>query len=285
MATFRDILITTDYDRTLTAPDSTIPQRNLDAIRYFMENGGAFTVNTGRTIPSFGPMMDKVPANAPFLLYNGSAAYDYQAGKLLFSYEIQLDWVEVRQKILDRFPTLWFEFQGEKAHYLFRKHPMWEAFCENNKFAWSYANVGDDLGPFLKFCVYAKIADNTIAHFFRGTSEEIALMDEVERWLNEEYGAYCVVTRGADLYIDVQPIGVSKGISAQKLKELLGRKILICAGDAENDISMLDAADYAFCPSDGILKDRYPNVCACSEGAIADVIATLEKMGLAQETE
>ena len=36
MALFSDILLTVDYDRTLTAPDSTIPQRNLDAVRYFM---------------------------------------------------------------------------------------------------------------------------------------------------------------------------------------------------------------------------------------------------------
>ena len=57
---------------------------------------------------------------------------------------------------------------------------------------------------------------------------------------------------------------------------MLGKKVLICIGDAENDISMLDAADYAFCPSDGILKDRYPNVCACGDGAIGDVISLLE---------
>ena len=282
MGIFRDVLITTDYDRTLTAPDSSIPQRNLEAIRYFIENGGAFTVNTGRTIPSFQRMMDKVPVNAPFLLYNGSAAYDYASKEFLFAHEIKLNWVEVRQKILDRFPSLWFEFQGEKAHYLFRKNAMWEGFCENNHFAWSYAELGDDLGPFLKFCVYGKIADVTIAHFFHGTPEEVALMDEVERWLNEEYGEYCVVTRGADLYIDVQPIGVSKGRSAQKLKAMLGKKILVCAGDAENDISMLDDADYAFCPSDGILREKYPNVCACSEGAIADVIAVLENQILPQ---
>ena len=276
MANFSDFLITTDYDRTLTAPDSTIPQRNMDAIRYFIENGGAFTVNTGRTIPSSGLLMANVPVNAPFLLYNGSAAYDNQAKEFLFTHEIKLNWVEVREKILTRFPSLWFEFQGAKAHYLFRKHAMWEEFCQKNNFAWSYGSLEDDLGPFLKFCVYCKIADSTIAHFFQGTEEEIRLMDEVEKWLNEEYGAYCVVTRGADLYIDVQPIGVSKGHSARKLKDMLGKKVLICVGDAENDVSMLDAADYAFCPSDGILKDRYPNVCACSEGAIADVIALLE---------
>ena len=48
---FSDVLLTVDYDRTLTAPDSTIPERNLKAIRYFLENGGAFTVNTGRSMP------------------------------------------------------------------------------------------------------------------------------------------------------------------------------------------------------------------------------------------
>ena len=283
MAKFSDYLITTDYDRTLTAPDSSVPQRNLDAIRYFMENGGAFTVNTGRTVPSSGQLMRNIPVNAPFLLYNGSAAYDYPTKSFLFAHEIQLDWVQVREKILTKFPTLWFEFQGGKAHHLFRKHPMWEQFCENNHFAWSYASLDDDVGPFLKFCVYCKIEEPTIAHFFQGTAEEVALMDEVERWLNEEFGEYCVVTRGADLYIDVQPIGVSKGHSARKLKELLGKKILICVGDAENDISMLDAADYAFCPSDGILRDRYPNVCACNEGSIADVISLLETGRFAEE--
>ena len=51
MPDFSDILLTVDYDRTLTAPDSTIPQRNLEAIRYFIDNGGIFTVNTGRSVP------------------------------------------------------------------------------------------------------------------------------------------------------------------------------------------------------------------------------------------
>lgn len=272
MAKYSDVLITTDYDRTLTAPDTTIPQSNLDAIRYFMDNGGAFTVNTGRTIPTFGQLMDAVPSNAPFLLYNGSAAYDQNKGKFLFTHEINLDWVETRRRILDKFPSVWFEFQGARAHYLFRKNTMWEAFCERNRYTWEYAELEDDLGPFLKFCIYGKIADATVAHFFHGTAEEIAMMDEVERWLNEEFGDQCVVMRGADLYIDVQPIGVSKGRSAQELKKTLGRKILVCIGDAENDVSMLDAADYPFCPSDAIVRDRYPNVCSCSEGAVADVI-------------
>ena len=72
---FSDILLTVDFDRTLTAPDSTIPARNLEAIHYFMEHGGTFTLNTGRSIPmSLRNVLGKIPTNAPLLLYNGSAA-------------------------------------------------------------------------------------------------------------------------------------------------------------------------------------------------------------------
>ncbi len=272
MADYRDVLITTDYDRTLTAPDSTIPQRNLDAIRYFMECGGAFTVNTGRTLPSFEKLMSKVPANAPFLLYNGSAAYDQNKEEFIFLHEIQMNWAETLKRIRSQFPGVWVEFQGQKAHYLFREHPMWEKFCENNGYAWEYASPEEDLGPFLKFCVYAKIAEASVSHFFQGEADEIAMMDEVEQWLNLQFGDKCTVTRGAGLYIDVQPAGVSKGRSAVELKEQLGKKILVCIGDAENDVSMLDAADYAFCPNDAIVKERYTNVCCCAEGSVADVI-------------
>ena len=50
------------------------------------------------------------------------------------------------------------------------------------------------------------------------------------------------------------------------------KKILICAGDAENDIPMLEGADYAFCPADGVVANRFETVCNCADGAIADII-------------
>ena len=43
MAKFSDVLLASDFDRTLSGCDGTIPQANLDAIRYFMDEGGAFT--------------------------------------------------------------------------------------------------------------------------------------------------------------------------------------------------------------------------------------------------
>ncbi|MGN0998678.1 MAG: HAD family hydrolase, partial [Faecousia sp.] len=87
---FSDVLLTVDYDRTLTAPDSSIPQRNIRAIEFFIENGGAFTVNTGRSIPMAQAFIDKVPVSAPLILYNGSAAYDVHTREFTKTYPIEL---------------------------------------------------------------------------------------------------------------------------------------------------------------------------------------------------
>ena len=65
---FSDVLLTVDFDRTLTGPDGKIPQRNMEAIHYFMDNGGTFTVNTGRSVNTFKAHIDEVPVNAPLLL-------------------------------------------------------------------------------------------------------------------------------------------------------------------------------------------------------------------------
>ena len=80
------------------------------------------------------------------------------------------------------------------------------------------------------------------------------------------------VYRAAPRIIDVHAKGVSKIAAARQLQQELGKKILVCAGDAENDIPMLEGADYAFCPADGVVANRFPTVCNCTDGAVADVI-------------
>ena len=46
----------------------------------------------------------------------------------------------------------------------------------------------------------------------------------------------------------------------------------MCVGDGENDVTMLSGADYAFSPADGVVADRFENVCKCADGAVAEVI-------------
>ena len=272
MGIFDDVLLTVDYDRTLTARDSSIPERNLEAIRYFMENGGAFTVNTGRSVPMAKVFSDRVPVNAPLLLYNGSAAYDVAADQLSFCHNIQLDMWETVRKCHELFPDLTVEVQGVDAHYIFKDNPGWVAFSNHQPCANKIVPLGTDIGPFLKFSIYGEFRDVTVASMFESTPEEKARMDEAEALLSQHFGQYCEVFRASTRIIDVHAKGVSKNRSARELQQRLGRKYLVCVGDAHNDISMLDGADFSFVPCDATLKDLYPNVCSCDEGAVADVI-------------
>ena len=271
MGLFSDILLTVDYDRTLTAPDSTIPARNLDAIRYFIENGGAFTVNTGRSLPMVQGFKDLVPTNAPLLLYNGSAAYDVKQDRLVFLHEIQMDMWKTVGELLELFPDLTVEVQALDRHYNFLPNPAWDAFSANNC-AYGTAKWGQDLGPFLKFSLYGEIRDVTVDHLFHGSEAEIRRLDEAEALLNRVYAGKVAVFRAGPRIIDVQAAGVSKCRSARELQAQLGRNILVCVGDAEHDVVMLAGADFAFVPADAILKGRYENVCKCADGAVADVI-------------
>ena len=268
---FSDVLLTVDYDRTLTAPDSTIPERNLEAIRSFIENGGAFTVNTGRSLPMAQPFKNKVPVNAPLLLCTGAVAYDVQKEEVVFAQEIQMDMWKTIHELIDLFPDLTVEIQALDKHYNFIPNAGWDAFSANNC-AYATAQEGQDLGPFLKFAIYGEIRDITVDHLFHGSEEEIRRMDAAEALLNQVYGDKLAVFRAGPRVIDVQAKGTSKGIAARRLKEQMGRKILVCVGDAENDVVLLNAADYGFVPADAILRDRYENVCPCAEGAVADVI-------------
>ena len=272
MGMFSDILLTVDYDRTLTATDSTIPERNLEAIRYFMENGGAFTVNTGRSIPMARVFKDKVRVNAPLLLYNGSAAYDTREGKLTFAHAIDLNMWQTIGELLELFPDLTVEVQGLDAHYRFTENPAWDAFSDHQPCARGFAQPGDDLGPFLKFTLYGEFRDVTVADLYNALPGEKERMDEAVALLEARYGEKCEVFRAATRIIDVHAKGVSKIRSARELQAQLGRKILVCVGDAHNDISMLEGADYAYAPADGVIADLFENVCVCGEGAVADVI-------------
>lgn len=267
---FSDVLLTVDYDRTLTGPNSKIPARNLEAIRYFTENGGSFTVNTGRSVNTFRAKMDIVPTNAPLLLYNGSAAY--QNGEFVYTHAIDLDMWQVFDQMAEEFPGMHLEIQNQHNHFLLDPPAVYLDFYRSMGWDYRLAKRGEDLGPAIKFAMFGTPRTNQMATMYEYSAEELAEFDRAEARIMELWGDKVVVFRAAPRIIDVHAKGVSKGVAALELKEKLGKRILVCVGDAENDLAMLDAADFAFCPADGVIASRYPNVCNCAEGAIAEVI-------------
>ena len=245
---YSDILLTVDFDRTLTATDSTIPQRNLEAIEYFMANGGAFTVNTGRSVPmSRGRLLPEVPINAPLLLYNGSAAYDKATGQLTQARPIDLD-IGILAQLQQRFPKLHVEVQAVDAHYLLHEDKGWEAYCAHNGCLWKYADPHAIPGPFVKFAFYGQFHEPTVASMYQATAEELETIEAAIAWMEETYGDRLEIFRACARIVDFHAKGCSKLRAARDLQATLGRKILICVGDAENDLTMLEGATMPSAP-------------------------------------
>ncbi len=270
MAIYDKVLLTVDYDRTLTGPDGAVPQRNIEAIRYFTENGGAFTVNTGRCVNTFGSKMGSIPANVPFLLMNGSAWLE--DGVLTNLKPIDLDMWTVLNRLAEEFPQMNLEVQGLSDNFLINEKPEYIDFYRAMGWHYTSAKPGDDLGPFLKCALFGKPKYSDLATMFEATEEELAEGDRIENRILELWGDKVVTFRAAPRIIDVHARGVSKLRSARDLQDKLGKEILVCVGDAENDITMLDGADYAYCPADAVVADRYETVGNCGDGAVADVI-------------
>ena len=267
---FSDVLLTVDFDRTMTGPDSKIPQRNLDAVAFFTANGGTFTINTGRSVASFQKHLGKVPVNAPILMYNGSARWEN--GKLTKLKLLDMELWETVRTIRKEFPHMNLEIQGADLHYLIDPEPAYVAFYDALKWGYRIAKEGEDLGPFLKFALAGTPRSKSVATLFDISETEDAAFDAAQERILELWDGKVEVYRAAPRIIDVHAKGVSKIAAARQLQQELGKKILVCAGDAENDIPMLEGADYAFTPADGVVADRFPNVCNCADGAIADII-------------
>ena len=87
MGKFDGVLLASDFDNTILntelprrtgCPIPPISQRNVEALRYFMDNGGRFAVATGRALPAFRMFAEQVPMNAPAVGCNGGALYDFK---------------------------------------------------------------------------------------------------------------------------------------------------------------------------------------------------------------
>ncbi len=113
MGKFTGVLLASDFDNTLLytedalrsgTPVPPLPERNREALEYFMAQGGRFAIATGRALAAFIRYADMVPMNAPGVVCNGAAIYDFEKGEYLETAMLDASARERGQAVLDRFP-------------------------------------------------------------------------------------------------------------------------------------------------------------------------------------
>lgn len=278
MGRFSDILFTADFDHTLSGPDGTVPQANIRAIREFIAEGGLFCMNSGRSIPLLRGKTEIVPCNAPCLCYNGAACYDYATETLLHAVPLPDNVPALLQSILNVEDDFGIEIQRLDGHYSFRSSAR-DSFLQRQGITPIIAGESVPL-PWMKLVLCITDREDVLSG--RATAEQAAQMARLQRQMEALCGETCYVVRSLPLLLEIGARGCDKGSSARRLADSLGRSVLVCAGDAPNDLQMLQAADLAFVPSDAdaeILALPDVHIAAASgDGCIADAIAQLETL-------
>ena len=276
MPDFRDILFVADYDHTLTGLDGTIPARNREAIAYFMEHGGSFTLCTGRSLPLFRPVANQIPMNAPAILFNGGCCYDFERESMLFQIPIDLDARALAEDLLRVYPEALLEIQEVGQHYSLGFNANLTEFCRLSGCAIEPISLPEMPRQVMKLAMYQDFREPNVANLFEITPREEALFSGMVAYLLENYGDAVSAVRSAPRIVDIQSARATKGIAARRLAQNLGKRVLVAAGDSQNDLTMLAEADYAFVPADASIEQgSYLRVCPCSDGAIADAVEYL----------
>lgn len=270
MGRFDNIFIVSDIDFTFLAKDRSIPKRNLEAIRYFKEEGGHFTFGTGRshmTLQHAFPNASEL-LNAPAIVSNGCYLYDYKENRMIapsfLSKELAL---KVGHFVLSVLPDTGMRILNSEA----------TLYSSINKYiekeiseAWyqsitTYQDPKDWTGE--KWFKLVIRDDPDRLNFLRRKIEKEFASDDIE-YFNSE----------ADFF-EIQPKGCNKGRGIEYLRSNysiggIAPKIYAC-GDYENDLAMLSVADVSVCPSnahENVKKICDMCLCSCDEGLIADII-------------
>lgn len=214
-------LICTDIDGTLTDSKGELPENNLKAIRYFQQNGGLFTVSTGR-LQDFVMGLPFVP-NAPVIVVNGTVIYDMESGQILHDFPMDCYYEDAIAYIEENH----FEYLLNYEAYCLEKYVP----CEKQTAKESVAQLAGCLPYKFLFRFYSP--------------ERAAAMAED---LNSRFGSRFSFDRSWPQGVEMHIKGSGKGDCVRLLKEKYcpGIHTVIAVGDFENDISMIKAADIGY---------------------------------------
>ncbi len=281
MGKFDGVLLASDFDNTLVytkgALDAGLTEippmgaRNREALEYFTEHGGFFSVATGRAVPACAAYAPDLPINAPCIIANGAGLYDFSRERYVCTAFLGEELRPHVAALLARYPELPFEIYhtDRRIHamhpnrYIFNHEHLTRAKIEVVE---SFDSVDFPLVKLL-------FEDD------RDKLDELCAYMHAQSWSGE----YELIFSGEHL-LEMTARGATKGCMVLRLAEHLGvaRGDIYCIGDHSNDVSMVEVSAIGFAPENAIDEMKaVPGVRVvshCAEGAVADVVAALDEI-------
>ena len=266
---FDGVLFFCDYDDTLYNSSRTVSPENRAAIRYFIDNGGYFSIATGRAHRTFTPQIarERLTLNAPVVLSNGAAIYDYASDRYLLESFLPKDTPNLLAQLCGQFPDLGFEAYHGEDIYVHNPNRITQEHL---------AKVGGTQIP-------APILDMPTPWSKVILQQDGPYLEEVQARLLACWGDRCEAIFSNRYLLEVTAKGCDKGAMAAKVADLLyiDRKNLYCMGDNENDIPMLALSAIPFAPANCSqpVRDWGARILNhCDGHAVAQAIGILDEL-------
>lgn len=266
---YANLALLTDLDGTLLMPDKTVSPEDGAAIAEFREQGGLFSVATGRGLQATQQYLELFQPDFASVMYNGALIWDSASkqpapcGTAYLPKGIRA----LLDELAAAFPHVGAEVLNADGVFVFQDGEYERQHLEITNIPFVMKTL-DEVDP-----------EQCFKALFAGAPEEISEMLE---YVKQERFASVNFTRSHRWFLEMLPHNTNKGTALQKIRKLLPPGTIIGAtGDFDNDIAMLLAADFCGCPADSQpavieavrSKGGFVSEKTCADGFFADWIA------------
>ena len=243
---YDETVLFSDLDGTLFNSRGEVTAENVAAIREYMSLGGRFAISTGRQPDNALQYWPDTVTNAPSVVLNGAAVYDFTAGTYDHTFYMDRDGLDpVLTEVLSAVPEADVQiYTLEGIRYLTPESRANRQFLGLHR-PCAFSSMDAERGKGVFKCM-----------FYAPPHREAAMRTILERGAGETYRIVPGTTDvgGVITYYELLPFAVSKGTAIDALRDhpdLRGRTFL-AAGDYWNDYELLRHADVAVAPANAI---------------------------------
>lgn len=226
-------LICSDLDDTLITDNGELTAEVKDSVLRYVSAGGKFCIVTGRMTVGAVPICRELGLSGELVTYQGAVITDLATGEILDRICISTaDAVEIGKFMEER--KLYYQtyvgdvFVTQKA----------------NNYTVLYGRISKAEFLETEIPLSEYIEKNGLCPPKLLLLEDPTRVPAVLKALKENFGDKFRINTSKPYIIEIIPKGISKAVAVEKLAKRHGikREEIICIGDSENDIPMIDCA-------------------------------------------
>ncbi len=261
---YSDWLIVSDIDGTLNNKFRKLPPKNKEAIEKFVNDGGHFTLASGRTPQSMEKHFKNLPiAGTPAVVINGAGIYDFEKNEMIYFSSMNLNAVELAVQAAKKFPLVDVLVVAKDIIYVTGTGWFGKFFVSYDKLKHKCIKNIDEVPKEN----WGKVIFSGLPYHIKKVKKHFESMNSPDLTLMSSSVAS----------FEILAADTHKGNAVLKLAEILGidKTHTGAIGDYFNDYDMLKTVGVSACCGQaprGLKEVSQYVACHCNSGAVADFL-------------